>query len=154
MFKLSELTKITNIISKAEKIEQTKKKVRQPIEDFLNTVNGYIQSNNGEKQVGIDSDGTIYLKTNQGNKVNIQNLSSGEKQIVTFFAYLIFGLQTSNQSIFIVDEPELSLHLNWQRKFVDSILSINDNVQLIFATHAPEMIGRHRDKAVKLIPNS
>ena len=46
LFKLSELTKITNIISKAEKIEQTKKKVRQPIEDFLNTVNGYIQSNN------------------------------------------------------------------------------------------------------------
>lgn len=154
LFKLSELTKITNIISKAEKIEQTKKKVRQPIEDFLSTVNSYIQSNNGEKQVGIDSDGTIYLKTNQGNKVNIQNLSSGEKQIVTFFAYLIFGLQTSNQSIFIVDEPELSLHLNWQRKFVDSILSINDNVQLIFATHAPEMIGRHRDKAVKLIPHS
>lgn len=154
LVKLSELTKITNIISKAEKIEQTKKKVRQPIEDFLNTVNSYIQSNNGEKQVGIDSDGTIYLKTNQGNKVNIQNLSSGEKQIVTFFAYLIFGLQTSNQSIFIVDEPELSLHLNWQRKFVDSIFSINDNVQLIFATHAPEMIGRHRDKAVKLIPNS
>lgn len=154
LFKLSELTKITNIISKAEKIEQSKKKVRQPIEDFLNTVNSYIQSNNSEKQVGIDSDGTIYLKTNQGNKVNIQNLSSGEKQIVTFFAYLIFGLQTSNQSIFIVDEPELSLHLNWQRKFVDSILSINDNVQLIFATHAPEMIGRHRDKAVKLIPNA
>lgn len=153
LVKLSELTKITNIISKAERIEQSKKKVRQPIEDFLNTVNSYIQSNNGEKQVGIENDGTIYLKTNQGNKVNIQNLSSGEKQIVTFFAYLIFGLQTSNQSIFIVDEPELSLHLNWQRKFVDSILSINDKVQLIFATHAPEMIGRHRDKAVKLIPN-
>ena len=154
LFKLSEVTKITNIISKAEKIEQSKKKVRQPIENFLSTVNGYIQSNNSEKQVGIDNDGTIYLKTSQGKKVNIQNLSSGEKQIVTFFAYLIFGLQTSNQSIFIVDEPELSLHLNWQRKFVDSILSINDNVQLIFATHAPEMIGRHRDKAVKLIPNS
>ena len=63
LFKLSEVTKITNIISKAEKIEQSKKKVRQPIENFLSTVNGYIQSNNSEKQVGIDNDGTIYLRT-------------------------------------------------------------------------------------------
>ena len=86
-------------------------------------------------------------------KINVHHLSSGEKQIVTFFAYLIFGLKTTNQSIFIVDEPELSLHLNWQRKFVDAIMSINQNVQLIFATHAPEMIGKNHNKAIKLIPN-
>lgn len=79
-------------------------------------------------------------------------MSSGEKQIVTFFAYLIFGLESTNQSIFIVDEPELSLHLKWQKQFVDSIIDVNSNVQLIFATHAPEMIGRHRDKAVNLVP--
>ena len=80
-------------------------------------------------------------------------MSSGEKQIVTFFAYLVFGLETTNQSIFIVDEPELSLHLKWQRQFVDAIMEINNNVQLIFATHAPEIVGRNRSKAVKLIPD-
>lgn len=153
MFKLSELTKITNVIYKAEKTEQSKKRVRQPIEDFLNTVNGFIQSNSTNKEIAINNEGVLYLKTPQGNKIDIQSLSSGEKQIITFFAYLVFGLPTTNQSIFIVDEPELSLHLNWQRKFVDSIVAINKNVQLIFATHAPEMIGKHRDKAVKLVPN-
>ena len=80
-------------------------------------------------------------------------LSSGEKQIVTFFAYLLFGLQDTNQSLFIVDEPEVSLHLQWQRQFVDTLLELNPEIQLIFATHAPEIIGRHRDKAFKLIPN-
>ena len=94
------------------------------------------------------------LKTASNKKISIHDLSSGEKQIITFFAYLIFGLPNTNQSIFIVDEPELSLHLNWQRKFVDSIMSINKSVQLIFATHSPEMIGRHRNKAVKLMPKS
>ncbi len=154
LFQLSELTKINNIITKAERAEQAKNKVRQPIEDFLNTVNGFIQSNNSTKRICLDNDGTIYLKTKPNKEIDIYQLSSGEKQIVTFFAYLVFGLQKTNQSIFIVDEPELSLHLNWQRIFVDSILSINNNVQLIFATHAPEMIGRHREKAVKLIPNN
>ncbi len=151
LFKLSELTKINNIISKAEKAEQEKKKAKQPLEDFLNTVNSFIQGNNGSKQIDIDAEGIVYLESH-GKNIDIHNLSSGEKQIITFFAYLIFGLESTNQSIFIVDEPELSLHLNWQRKFVDSIMSINKNVQLIFATHAPEMIGKHRNKAVKLIP--
>lgn len=151
LFKVSELTKITNIISKAEKTEQSRKKTKQPIEMFVNTVNTFISNGGSKKEIFVDLDGNIRLKTSN-QKIDIYHLSSGEKQIVTFFAYLIFGLETTNQSIFIVDEPELSLHLNWQRKFVDAIMSINQNVQLIFATHAPEMLGKHRDKAIKLIP--
>ena len=152
LFKLSEFTKITNIIKKAEKTESAKKKTKQPIEDFINTVNEFICSNTSQKEIYIDTEGNVRLKTSN-QKINVHHLSSGEKQIVTFFAYLIFGLKTTNQSIFIVDEPELSLHLNWQRKFVDAIMSINQNVQLIFATHAPEMIGKNHNKAIKLIPN-
>ena len=50
-----------------------------------------------------------------------------------------------------MDEPEASLHLAWQNKFVPSILKINKDIQLIFATHSPELIGRYTDKAVKLV---
>ena len=153
LFKLSELTKITNIIKKAENTEQSKKKAKQPIENFLNTVNSFICNNDNGKSIRMEYDGTLYLMTEYNKKLDINSLSSGEKQIITFFAYLIFGLETTNQSIFIVDEPELSLHLSWQRKFIDAIMAINKNVQLIFATHAPEIIGKHRDKAIKLIPN-
>ena len=152
LFKLSEVSRITSIIDKAEKTEEAKKEARRPIETFLNTVNRFIANGIYNKEICIDDDGIVYLKTNGNKAIDIQNMSSGEKQIVTFFAYLIFGLENTNQSIFIVDEPELSLHLNWQRQFVDSIMDVNKNVQLIFATHAPEMIGRHRDSAVKLIP--
>lgn len=152
LFKLSEVSRITSIIDKAEKTEEAKKEARRPIETFLNTVNRFIANGVYDKEICIDDDGVVHLKTNGNKAIDIQNMSSGEKQIVTFFAYLIFGLENTNQSIFIVDEPELSLHLNWQRQFVDSIIDVNNNVQLIFATHAPEMIGRHRDSAVKLIP--
>lgn len=152
LLKLLEVSKITNIIDKAKNAEEAKKSVKRPIEDFLNTVNSFIYNCNSRKKICIDEDGNIFLKTVDDKKVSIQNMSSGEKQILIFFAYLIFGLETTKQSIFIVDEPELSLHLNWQRQFVDAIMNINENVQLIFATHAPEIIGKRRDKAIKLIP--
>lgn len=151
-FKLSEVSKITNIIDKAEAAENAKKEARRPIETFLSTVNSFIATSN--KEIDIDEEGIIFLRTGDQRPIGIQYMSSGEKQIVTFFAYLVFGLETTNQSIFIVDEPELSLHLKWQRQFVDAIMEINNNVQLIFATHAPEIVGRNRSKAVKLIPDA
>lgn len=153
IFEISEFKKIREIIKKAENNENAKKKVQQPLTDFLKTVNSFIQSGNKNKKVYINyEDGELYLQTQFEKKIGIEHLSSGEKQIVTFFAYLIFGLEETKQSIFIVDEPELSLHLSWQREFVSSVLNINQDIQLIFATHAPEIIGKNIDKAVKLIP--
>ena len=152
LFKLSELIKITNVIKKAEKIELSKKRVSQPLSSFLNAVNKFINMKTTKKEIYIDTEGQVLLKTPYNNKIDLIQLSSGEKQIVTFFAYLIFGLSDTKQSLFIVDEPELSLHLQWQRQFVDTILEINPDIQLIFATHAPEIIGKHIDKSFKLVP--
>lgn len=105
-----------------------------------------------EKNITIQPNGNIYIKNDYGKRITLEDLSSGEKQIITFFAYLVFGLEDTNQSIYLVDEPELSLHLNWQRIFVESIMNLKMDVQLIFATHSPEMIGKYRENAIKLIP--
>lgn len=69
---------------------------------------------------------------------------------MTFFANLIFNVKSNSSGIFVVDEPELSLHLSWQKIFVEKTLEINKNIQLVFATHAPEIIGKRRDKMFKL----
>ena len=84
-------------------------------------------------------------------KLRVHNLSSGEKQLLIFFANLIFNVKSDSSGIFVVDEPELSLHLDWQRIFVEKTMEVNQNIQLIFATHAPEIIGRHRNKMFKLV---
>ena len=95
--------------------------------------------------------GRIFFTTKYSdNPISIQNLSSGEKQLITFFANLIFNVKSNSSGIFVVDEPELSLHLSWQKIFVEKTLELNKNIQLIFATHAPEIIGRRRDKMFKL----
>jgi predicted ATP-binding protein involved in virulence len=53
---------------------------------------------------------------------------------------LSFNPQLLRSGVFVVDEPELSLHVSWQRKFVSAIRRANPAVQLILATHSPEII--------------
>lgn len=84
--------------------------------------------------------------------VELVNLSLGEKQLFIFFTHLVFSLGDNKPGILVVDEPELSLHLAWQREYVNKILELSPNVQMIFATHAPEIIGRHGDKVTRLNP--
>ncbi len=60
-------------------------------------------------------------------------------------------LQENQPSILLMDEPELSLHLAWQLKLIDMIQRINENCQLIIATHAPGVLNKGwRDKITKM----
>ncbi|HAV1455310.1 TPA: ATP-binding protein, partial [Enterobacter hormaechei subsp. steigerwaltii] len=54
--------------------------------------------------------------------------------------------------IFMIDEPEISLNIKWQRIIINSLLDITDgaNIQFIFASHSLEIISQHRHRVVKL----
>lgn len=147
--RIQQILEITNL---ADEMDIQKEKTLNPINTFLELINGFFKQSECSKEIKIDKKGKIFfIIPNCSTPLEIENLSSGEQQLLIFFAYLIFGLREYNQGIFIVDEPELSLHLAWQRKYVESILNINSNVQLIFATHSPEIVGKFRDKKVRLI---
>lgn len=149
--KFQEVTKIKNLVSIAEKMEQRKSSARKPIELFIKTMNGFIENSEENKEILIDPMGRVGFVTKYcKNPISIQCLSSGEKQLMTFFANLIFNVKSSTSGIFVVDEPELSLHLSWQKIFVEKTLEINSNIQLIFATHSPEIIGNRRNKMFRL----
>lgn len=151
ILKFQEMSKIKQLLDIAEQMEKRKADARKPIETFLNTMNEFISNSEDGKIIGIDSVGQVYFKTKYSdNPISIQQLSSGEKQLITFFANLIFNVKSNSSGIFVVDEPELSLHLSWQKIFVEKTMEINKNIQLIFATHAPEIIGKRRDKMFKL----
>lgn len=66
-------------------------------------------------------------------------LSSGEKQLLLLF--LVVFLQRKQNSVLLLDEPEISLHLSWQRKLIDTLREINPNCQLIIVTHSPSIYG-------------
>lgn len=52
-------------------------------------------------------------------------------------------LQQKIPSIYIADEPELSLHVEWQQSLITNLLRINPGGQIIFATHSPDIVSTY-----------
>lgn len=77
-------------------------------------------------------------------------LSSGERQLLLLFANTVVSQDQAR--IFIIDEPELSLNVKWQRDLVGALLDCarGGNVQFLFATHSLELLARHRACVAKL----
>ncbi len=81
----------------------------------------------------------IIFKDSKGNEVDINDFSSGEKQIIYRLGYLLKNLETLDEGSIFIDEPEISLHPKWQTKFKKLLLDIfkDSNTQIIIATHSP-----------------
>ena len=75
-------------------------------------------------------------------------LSSGEKQLLVLLIQTL--LQENKPYVFLADEPELSLHIDWQRNIVGAIHEMNPNAQIIVATHSPEVAGQWIQKIIPM----
>jgi predicted ATP-binding protein involved in virulence len=73
-------------------------------------------------------------------------LSAGEKQMLSFLAYNAFA----TGSIIFIDEPEISLHVDWQRILFPTLLSQGPRNQFVVATHSPFIYSRYADKELLL----
>lgn len=73
-------------------------------------------------------------------------LSAGEKQMLSFICYNAFH----QDAIIFIDEPELSLHVDWQRQLYRILKKQNPTNQFIFATHSPFIYGKYPDKEVSI----
>lgn len=78
-------------------------------------------------------------------KIDIDCLSSGEKNDFVMFYRLIFN--TSVNGIVLIDEPEISLHIEWQEDYLDRLIDIcqMNGLQAIVATHSPNIVNGHFD---------
>ena len=65
-------------------------------------------------------------------------LSSGEKQMLAILLTVL--VQDNQPTVFFMDEPEVSLHIEWQKQLIDLIVELNPNVQVILTTHSPAVI--------------
>ncbi|MES4397188.1 AAA family ATPase, partial [Escherichia coli] len=84
----------------------------------------------------------LVIETEHG-PISHSNLSSGEKQLLILFIETL--LQQNKPFIYLTDEPELSLHIAWQRKIIPAIKQLNPNAQIIAATHSPEVASKYRN---------
>lgn len=74
-----------------------------------------------------------------GDSIGTEQLSSGEKQLLLIL-FKIF-LTEEDPFVFLMDEPEISLHIGWQYELINIIRKLNPNCQLIISTHSPSIFG-------------
>ena len=93
---------------------------------------------------------SIPIFTNSsGDKFDINELSSGEKQL--FLRTLAIRMLNPENSIILIDEPELSLHPKWQQRIIDVYRKIGKNNQIIIATHSPHILGSVKKENIILL---
>lgn len=89
------------------------------------------------------------FRNSSGKEFDINGLSSGEKQL--FIRALTLKMINANNSIILIDEPEISLHPKWQQKILKVYETIGDNNQVIVATHSPHIVSSAKKESVFLL---
>lgn len=127
-----------------------RRRASQTLDRYIHAVNVFLNDTGKmifvERETGeLKFKHTAEIENTQG--YNLNGLSSGELQILIIFG--LFGLNDKQNGVFIIDEPELSLHPKWQSHFMNNIQFLSQgNAQLIVATHSPEIVGSKKQKCV------
>ena len=121
-------------INKIISIYDTQKKLSSRIKEFINISNKYLVN---KEFIYNEADLTVEIKIkgNAESFLDLDELSSGEKQIVSIFSKIY--LDVTLPCIFIIDEPELSLSIDWQKTFLTDIYNSNKIGLMIATTHSP-----------------
>lgn len=115
------------------------------VEDTINSflVDKSVRANFRSREV-------LEVRTNSGDLLDPESLSSGEKHLLVLICNTLAS--RTRPSIFLIDEPELSLNVKWQRLLVDALLRLTEGTdnQFFFATHSIELLTKHRKSVLRL----
>ena len=112
---------------KAQELSKPKKRFQDLMDDLF--------SDTGKKIVRTANE--IFF-TQIGETLVPYQLSSGEKQMLAILLTVL--VEDQQPYVLFMDEPEVSLHIEWQKRLIDLILELNPNVQIILTTHSPAVI--------------
>lgn len=107
----------------------------------INLFRNLIDKNFNNKRIIFNKDyGFRFVTTYSNSTIFPQNLSSGEQHELVMFYDLIFN--ACENTLILIDEPELSLHIKWQLDYVDELLKIINVTKFsaVLATHSPQII--------------
>ncbi|MGE0103164.1 MAG: AAA family ATPase [Blastocatellales bacterium] len=120
--------------------------IYQLIDRFINIVNQLLK----DKEIKFKLSQGFIIINKLGTQLEPAQLSSGEQQLLLLFSYVLTARETP--TVFMIDEPEISLNIKWQRQLIHALLDITEgaSIQFMFASHSMELIAQHRQRVVKL----
>lgn len=131
------LTMLSNVVKHTKQLEAN-------IEQFVDKANVYLKMSSDEKVLKYDANKMKVLVQNTwtGASVKFDDLSSGEKQVISLFAHMYLD---SRNKIVLIDEPELSLSIDWQRRLLPDVVKAPNCSQLLAITHSPFIFDNDLD---------
>lgn len=107
--------------------------------NLMNELNFFLNKVN--KGAEYRNHSIVYFDKDIKKELKFSDLSSGERQLVYILVQVALNATEEEKiSIILMDEPEISLHLDWQEHFIKRITVLNPNAQLIIVTHSPALI--------------
>ncbi len=120
---------------------QSEVELYNEIKLFLDEYNKFL---NYDKKLVLSANGVYVAPENH----SIQKLSSGERHLLTFLATIL--LMGEEQDFILLDEPEISLDIEWQEKLLSTIAKLAPDAQIIVASHSPSIMGDYFDESVEI----
>lgn len=134
------------LVVEYEALQESKEEIFSQQNNFINLLNTLFEK---RKVVELsDRNELVFYTSNNSRKLKLNELSSGEKQLLIILGQAL--LQEQKPTIFIADEPELSLHLKWQTSLTKAISSLNPRAQIIFATHSPDIVAEYQNNVIRM----
>lgn len=122
---------------KATNFPEQAGRINERIQMFYDTVNRLFVKT--EKTIRIDPHTNHLIFVDRGEVIPLYKLSSGEKQLLIILLRVF--LMEEQAYILLMDEPEISLHIEWQYRLFEEIRRLNPNCQIITSTHSPSLFG-------------
>jgi len=116
-------------------LEKAEQEIDKKKNIFLDTIDDLFKST--QKKIDREKNEISFIQREK-DIISPYQLSSGEKQILVILLSAL--IQDNKHSVMIMDEPEISLHTDWQESLIDNIRKLNENAQIIIATHSPSII--------------
>ena len=133
---------LDEIRDRIEKMDRAREKIMTPIDEVKKLVAKLFQ------HAGIALNNRLSFGE-AADAINSDALSAGEKQMLSFICYNAFY----KNCVFFIDEPELSLHVDWQRQLFPILQRQQSSNQFIIATHSPFIYSKYPDKEVSIDSN-
>ena len=117
----------TGNMESAQQLSQKKKRFQDIVDELF--------ADTGKRIVRTENE---ICFTQIGEQLKPYQLSSGEKQMLIILLTVL--VEDEQPYVLFMDEPEVSLHIEWQKRLIDLICELNPNVQIILTTHSPAVV--------------